>query len=435
MLKKIKNLLVVFSTLTIGAILLVMTGFCLIISERGIRNKNYADFQRNTGSLLSYLGSQSVITDAWLSEMEHNYHMVIDIRDGEHSLLYGNLRDRTSSKELVESIRSTAIKQYGINPEFHRTSSLLMQCEAFHITDANGEPYFAAAAITPRSTGYLDVVLLSPQTLPRDQVFSQRLLFGSGALISWLILSFLGGYFIRRMLKPIEDSHLRQTQFIASASHELRTPLTVMMSSLSAARIAPDEQREHFFRIMESEGKRMARLIQDMLVLANSDNHSWSIRPEPTELDTLMVEIYDKYQLIASQKKMPLTLALPDTETPLAACCCDKERISQVLCILIENAFSYGAGKTLDLSLALCPKYYEIRVTDHGPGIPDEEKSRIFERFYRSDTSHNDRSHFGLGLCIAHEIVAMHRGTLTVTDTPGGGAAFSVMLPVTVKSS
>ena len=68
--------------------------------------------------------------------------------------------------------------------------------------------------------------------------------------------------------------------------------------------------------------------------------------------------------------------------------------------------------------------------TDNGPGIPDSEKEAVFQRFYRSDTSRNDKQHFGLGLCIAKEIALLHHGTLSVSDTPGGGATFQLKLPV-----
>ncbi len=431
MLNKVKNRLIFFSALTIGVILLVMTCFCLLISERSIRSKNYADFQRNAESLISYLESQSIVTDSWLSEMEYNYHMIISILDGENPLFYGTFHNG-DYESLLQKARSIARDQYGINPEFYRSSSR-MNFETFQMAGVGKDEYFAAAALVPRNSGYLDAILLSPQFLTGDQILYHRLLFGSGALISWLILSILAGCFIDRMLKPVGENNRRQTYFIASASHELRSPLTVMMSSLSAARIAPKDQQERFFHIMETEGSRMARLIQDMLILAGSDSHSWTIQPNGAELDTLLLEVYDKYQLIAAQKKMPLTLKLPDTEAPLPLCNCDKERISQVLCILIENAFAYGMGETLDLTLILRSKYHEIHVTDHGPGIPDEEKARIFERFYRSDSSHHDRSHFGLGLCIAHEIMVMHKGSLTVADTPGGGATFVIRLPLAVK--
>ena len=81
-----------------------------------------------------------------------------------------------------------------------------------------------------------------------------------------------------------------------------------------------------------------------------------------------------------------------------------------------------------DLSLEVSLDKYTIRVSDNGIGIPDSEKDAVFDRFYRCDKSHKDKEHFGLGLCIAQEIIKMHHGKIWVEDTPGGGASFVVVL-------
>lgn len=103
--------------------------------------------------------------------------------------------------------------------------------------------------------------------------------------------------------------------------------------------------------------------------------------------------------------------------------------MEQVLSILLDNAVSYTPpGGAISLSLKLEPDKVLLGVSDNGDGISDEEKEAVFDRFYRCDKSHKDKSHFGLGLCIAHEIVRMHKGKLWIEDTPGGGATFIVSI-------
>ena len=173
----------------------------------------------------------------------------------------------------------------------------------------------------------------------------------------------------------------------------------------------------------------MAPLIDDMLLLASSDNKTWRIQPSRTELDTLLLETYEKYEPAARERKLHLQISLP-SET-LAPCLCDKERIGQTLSILIDNAFSYTpAGGTVRLCAEALDKYFAVSVADNGPGIPDDQKEKIFDRFYRADDARSSREHFGLGLCIAREIVLLHHGKLTVTDAPEGGAVFTILLPV-----
>ena len=109
-------------------------------------------------------------------------------------------------------------------------------------------------------------------------------------------------------------------------------------------------------------------------------------------------------------------------------------RILQLLSILIENALSYTpAGGSVLLEAEAKDRTLRFHITDNGPGIPDEEKTRIFERFYRADRSRSSREHYGLGLSIAWEIAALHRGSLTVSDGENGGTRFTVTLPVSIK--
>ena len=172
----------------------------------------------------------------------------------------------------------------------------------------------------------------------------------------------------------------------------------------------------------------MNRLINDMLSLANADNGSWSMAPCPTEPDTLLLEIYEKYQPLAAAKQIRMDIKLP--EKPILVQRWDKDRIDQVLGILADNAISYTQeGGGIHFLLKESKGHLEFHISDNGPGIPDDKKDAIFQRFYRVDESHRGKEHFGLGLCIAAEIIRMHRGTIRVVDTPGGGATFIVRLP------
>ena len=84
----------------------------------------------------------------------------------------------------------------------------------------------------------------------------------------------------------------------------------------------------------------------------------------------------------------------------------------------------------MELILRVDEKYCRFTVTDHGPGIADPEKERVFDRFYRGNTSRSDPNHFGLGLSVARELARVHGGSVTVADTPGGGASFTITLPL-----
>ena len=173
----------------------------------------------------------------------------------------------------------------------------------------------------------------------------------------------------------------------------------------------------------------MTRLIGDMLTLTSADNQSWDIRPEPVEPDMLLLDVYETYLPLAREKGLNLFLSLPEELGQKGSW--DRERIVQVLSILLDNAMSYTPAPG-DIRLELCwgRGCARIRVSDTGPGVPDQEKNRIFQRFHRGEKARSHRGHFGLGLSIAWEIVKFHRGKLWVEDAPGGGAAFVLELPV-----
>ena len=229
------------------------------------------------------------------------------------------------------------------------------------------------------------------------------------------------------MIRPLIINRQKQTEFIAAASHELRSPLALMLSCLSSMSKASADEAEHFSEMIMQEGKRMGRLIDDMLTLSSSDSTHFPINKTNVELDTLVLSAYEKFEPLALKKNISLDFILPDTlSTPYS---CDRERIEQVLSILLDNALSYTPENgRVCLSLSETSGRITIRVADNGIGIPDSEKESIFERFYRCDKAHKDKKHFGLGLCIAQEIVHMHKGKIRVEDTPGGGTTFVVML-------
>lgn len=172
----------------------------------------------------------------------------------------------------------------------------------------------------------------------------------------------------------------------------------------------------------------MSRLIGDMLTLASSDSKAWALQKIPVELDMLLLEVYEAHAPLAREKGLHLTLSLYEQDIPPMKL--DRDRIVQVLSILLDNAANHtpAPGK-IELELAVHRNRVQIRVADTGPGVPDCEKRRIFERFYRSERSRSSRSHFGLGLSIASQLVKKHSGRIWVQDAAIGGAEFVVELP------
>lgn len=245
-----------------------------------------------------------------------------------------------------------------------------------------------------------------------------------------LVLLFFTNYFLASMaVKPAKKSLQNQTEFIAAASHELRNPLAVIRSSIAAAELCEDKaEAQKYINVVDSEATRMGRLVNDLLLLSGGDTGKWKIQMEKVDVDTLLIETAEQAEMVAKEKNVKIILDLP--EEALGEIQGDKDRLHQVLFVLVDNALQYAPAKSkVEISAKKEKNMVKILIADHGKGIADEEKGRVFERFYRSDASHSNKNHFGLGLSVAAELVEMHDGKIMLQDTPQGGATFVVMLP------
>lgn len=405
-------------------ILLVMSCGWLYVSEKSLRDNSFISFQNDMNTLISNLEQQTVISGEWLKNMEDNGKYLIWILDNGVPFLHN--RQNQSPQSLYESAWASCESK--LSAIRGAASSSTVHTELPFRFEETGTDYYACGAVLSRGQGELQTLILAPLAPLESQIERQRLLFFSLDLAGAAALLLFSWFFTRRLLLPLEESQRQQARFVASASHELRTPLSVMLSCISASRKGEPEERLHFLEAAEAEGKRMSRLVEDMLLLSKADAQSWSIRPEPAEADTLLLDTYEAFLPLARERGVQLSIELP--EASILPCSCDQERIRQVLAILLDNALCYTSpGGRVCLGLSFEQNSFSFSVADNGPGIPAEEKKLIFERFYRSDPSRSDREHFGLGLCIASEIIKAHQGRLTVSDTPGGGSTFTVQLP------
>ena len=425
-----RRLTLLFGGIT-GSVLLVMTLLCLYVAESALYDNSFAAFERDASSLTSALEQQDNLTRSWLSQTQDDGKYILYLFDNDVPLAYTAWN--ASSDALLREIQAYADARPADRPagDGSRTSHT-----EFSYTDKSGQRYFVCLARIPKTNGRLTMLLLSPLTGLHRQIVRQRLLFLIIVTGTILSLFFFCRWFTALLLRPIEESQRRQVQFVASASHELRTPLTVLTNCLSALRRPDAAGRDGFIQIMEKEVFRMARLLTDMLTLAGADSGRFQIQRAPTELDTLLLDSFEAFELPAHEKGIALSVRLPEESLP--PCLCDRDRISQALAVLIQNALSYhrtdGDGRFVALSLEADGHWFQLAVTDNGPGIPDSEKESVFERFYRCDVSRRQKDHFGLGLSIAGEIIAAHGGRIRLRDTEGGGASFTIWLPATSDS-
>lgn len=227
-------------------------------------------------------------------------------------------------------------------------------------------------------------------------------------------------------VRAASESRLRR--FVADAAHELRTPLTSLRGYAELYRqgaLTTSESVGSAMHRIESEGARMARLVDDLLLLARLDQQR-GLETSRTSLTELVREAVDDFRVVAPDRPIALT---GDDPSFVEA---DRSRLRQVVDNLLTNSRIHTpAGTPVHVDVSRRDSDAVVSIRDEGPGINAEDRQRIFDRFWRADPSRTRGSGgTGLGLAIVTSIVEAHGGTLDVESTPGEGATFRVSLPL-----
>ena len=232
-----------------------------------------------------------------------------------------------------------------------------------------------------------------------------------------------------RALVPIREGFEAQRRFVADASHELRTPAALIRANaevLEREGLVTGDGSALVSDII-GEADRLGGLVGDLLQLAAWDETTLTLSPVALDVASLAADTVRGATALAAERRVGLKV---DVTGPAAAVA-DRDRLTQLLLILVDNAIDHSpAGETVTVRVRQDGGRVVLDVDDRGPGIPPEERERIFEPFTRlSGTTRHGSGGTGLGLAIARRIVDAHGGTIRAGSPAGGGARFTVTLP------
>jgi two-component system sensor histidine kinase CiaH len=256
-----------------------------------------------------------------------------------------------------------------------------------------------------------------------EQLLRTEVIVGAGLLL----VVFVGAYLIgRRVGVPLERARQRQLEFTADASHELRTPLSVIQATTGLALTRerdPAWYRSAISRI-DAESRRMRGMVEDMLWLARFDSSLGQPNAEPIDLGMLADQAADRFAGLAEARGISL---LVECDPELAFVAVPADWLDRVLGVLLDNACKYVNERgTVRVSVEAEGNHVSVVVDDSGPGIPPEERERIFDRFHRATERKNGT---GLGLAIADAVVRATHGRWQVGASELGGASMRVTWP------
>ncbi|WP_312340466.1 sensor histidine kinase [Anaerospora hongkongensis] len=252
-----------------------------------------------------------------------------------------------------------------------------------------------------------------------------------GGLIVGMVSIIVASYFLaRRAMIPIQAAWEKQQQFVADASHELRSPITGIYSNAELMLRHPQltiQEQSHRINTIMKESSRMTKLIASLLTLARSDADKAELQLAPVDFSEMVEMVAEHFKPLEELNKVSLTVQIK----PAIELMADRERLHQLVVILLDNAFKYTSegGKIL-LSCDKDDKSAIVVVQDTGCGIAAEHLPHIFDRFFRGDKARSrDKGGTGLGLAIAKWIVEKHGGKIAV-ESSGKGTTFQVSIPI-----
>ena len=234
---------------------------------------------------------------------------------------------------------------------------------------------------------------------------------------------------INEMSVQINQNEKMQREFISSLSHELRTPLTSITgwseTLLSSDTLDPDTRRG--MRIILREGRRLTEMVVDLLDFNRIQDDRMTLNIETADIRSEFEDTVFMYSSRLAQDNIQLDYQESDEEIPEIPC--DPERMRQVFLNILNNAAKHGGeGKRITASMNMENGFVVVQIRDFGPGIPEDELPLVKKKFYKGSSKARGT---GIGLAICDEIVAMHNGTLTLENAPGGGTLVTIRLPAT----
>ncbi len=262
---------------------------------------------------------------------------------------------------------------------------------------------------------------------PEQELSPQRWV---ATILMGICMVFIGSLILSKIaIAPIKKAWQAQLDFTADASHELRTPLAVIQTNLELVMDCKEESVESqmkWLQNIDAESRRMTKLIDDLLTLSRADTNRQELEWNEFLLGEAISEAIAAFEVTAKQKGICLQTKI-DSEVSYYG---DKNRIKQMIIILLDNAIRYSGASKIMITVSQNNRNIQVKVSDTGCGIEKKYLEHLFDRFYRvAETRNKNPEGSGLGLSIAQWIVKEHGGKIRVESVEGEGTDFTVMLP------
>ena len=240
---------------------------------------------------------------------------------------------------------------------------------------------------------------------------------------------------LQRRVSELTEAVAARDTFIAVAAHELRNPMTpilgqveLLLAAVKAGRCPPEQVERRLERVQHGVLHYLKRAAV-LLDVSRLTSGKLQLEPQAFDLAALLREVADEFADAARRAGVPIRVDVPDSLLGVW----DRLAVEQVVDNLVSNALKYGARSPIEVAAEASGGWVRLRVRDHGSGIPAADRLRVFQRFERAVGQGERRSGFGVGLWVVGNLVTAMGGTVDVDGAPGGGALFTVTLPLNTQ--
>lgn len=429
MLNSLYRKLYILFTSSVMLIITLVLSFVIFNTVHTEKSNEISLFQRLATLLIYQIESEPSNIDTVAKSYEESYNIFSFVKDSKGNIIYkSNFPFQTNTNTLLKKIDSQTSTQ-----KLPQTNSdTTLQGGYLEIDGDYNDSYFVIpSTIVASNNNKFSAIFIYKIKNLKDILKNILPIYIITWIFSYIFISILTRYLLKKAFAPTEQMLQVQNEFVATASHELKSPLAVIISNtdLLLENNSIDNQARNLVQTIDFECMRLSRLVKDLLLLAASDAKTWTLHKNTINIDTLLITLYETYEPICMKNNINLKLDLSDESYPDIVT--DDDRLLQILCIFLDNAIQHSNNNNLiEIIATYNSRSVDFSIIDHGQGITDKEKAYIFNRFYSGDKSHNNKSNFGLGLSIAKELAHMLNGDISVSDTLGGGATFTVKLPL-----
>jgi signal transduction histidine kinase/tetratricopeptide (TPR) repeat protein len=256
-------------------------------------------------------------------------------------------------------------------------------------------------------------------------------------IIAIILLIILGVFFIFHDISREQELTRMKSEFISNVTHEIKTPIATirgLAENVSEGWITSRDKQQQYFYLIASESEKLGHLVENTLDFSRIESGSKRYNMENCSVEELIEKTVHRFRLLAEGEEFNLSV---DIGNNLPVVWIDKTAMEQVLLNLLDNALKYSfQEKVIKVIVKADKEYLYISISDHGIGINRKDLSKIFDKFYRSESySGRKITGSGIGLTLVKEIVESHRGNITVESERNKGSTFTIQLPLNQKSN